>query len=125
MSSREEARGTRSLGCHLGSHPAVTAFDLIRCTAIAALLFGGSACASIKFLYELGQEFEPWGVGVIFAGPDIEIEFNDPDFASQTEEQLKTIAERAALFTGRLHVVVYTREHPTGAARGRLVLPVR
>ncbi len=36
-----------------------------------------------------------------------------------------TLPEREALLENRLYLVVYTRQHPTGAARGRLVLPTR
>ena len=36
-----------------------------------------------------------------------------------------TVPEREALLDSRLYLVVYTREHPTGAARVRLVMPAR
>ncbi len=36
-----------------------------------------------------------------------------------------TLPEREALLEGRLYLVVYTREHPTGAARGQLLMPAR
>ncbi len=48
-----------------------------------------------------------------------------PGTATASGQFNLTLPEREALLDSRLYLVVYTKEHPTGAARGRLVMPDR
>jgi hypothetical protein len=48
-----------------------------------------------------------------------------PRTATPSGQVMLTPVERDALMESRLYLVVYTKDHPAGAARGRLVVPSR
>ncbi len=100
---------------------------------------GAGASAVVRFAFDITTNTLEYGLVVSGVAPSdvhaVNIHLADegsdgsvvrqlspPGTATASGQFSLTLPEREALLEGRLYLVVYTREYPTGAARGRLDL---